>query len=261
VGAIYLEGKVYVACFGGGGLAGLAVVDPFTATLIATYEYSDPSKFVHNVYAFDWAGTDGSEATKEIFVAVLGNPWNNPPIKGDGLVRFDRTDLRYHQTGSQLNVRSAVQESKHVFYVLTQEPHGAPTRLARLERDEAGQLMSTGITKLPGRAGGDGGADVMLAGEDSGNVFCTDHTDGAGKLYYYSYRPGSFDLLHARDTGKHPRYTTVLENGDVVACNKQDATLTIFHGLAANPTSSSIEVTTVPTAKDVSFFMESQELK
>merc|ERR1711908_142108 len=88
---------------------------------------------------------------------------------------------------------------------------------------------------LPDRAGGDGGADVFL-GKEKDAVFCTDRTNGAGKLYYYKYSDATFQLAQIRSTGSHPRYTTMLDNGDVVACNKLDSTLTIFKGLALAPT-------------------------
>jgi hypothetical protein len=252
VGAIFFDKKVYVACFGSWGVpgtAGLAVVDPFTGNVDATHAYKDGS-FVHNVYAFTW------EERQEIFVTVLGNPWWPTPVAGDGLVRFDRKSSKFVPTTlAPLNARSAVQQSSGIFYVLTQEANMGATRLVRLEKNtDSESLRVAASIALPDRAGGDGGADVFLDKEKDG-VFCTDRTNEAGKLYYYTYASGTFHLAQTRNTGSHPRYTAMLDNGDVVACNKHDSTLTIFKGLGLAPTSTDIKQMTISTVRDVSFFM------
>lgn len=251
VGAVHLDNRVYVACFGSGGVAGLAVVDPLAGVLEATYAYPDAAQFLHNVYAFNWGGR------REIFVAALGNPWSSPPSVGDGLVRFDRNSKAFltDTTSVSLHARSAVQQSDEVLYVLTQEPPGQPSQLVRLER-QGDALAPRAVAALPARDGGHGGADVLL-GRDRDTVFCTDRTGGAGKLYFYSYSAAGFQLEYERETGRHPRYTTILPNGDIVVCNKHDSTLTVFQGLAASPTSLSVSQTTIPTVPGVSFFIES----
>merc|ERR1712187_1022887 len=217
----------------------------------ATHAYKDGS-FVHNVYVFTWGGR------QELFVAVLGNPWWSPPVAGDGLVRFDRNSSKFvPTTAAPINARSAVQQSDDIFYVLTQEANMGSTKLVRLEKNTDNELLSVAASiALPARAGGDGGADVFL-GREEDTVFCTDRTDGAGKLYYHTYANCSFHLAQTRVTGSHPRYTTMLDNGDIVACNKLDSTLTIFKGLAMAPTATDIKQTTISTVKDVSFFLKS----
>jgi len=253
VGAVFFEGKVYVACFGSATTSGLAVVDPFTHRLEATHAFPHDGSgrsFVHNVYVFDWRGKP------EVFVAVLGNPWASPPVPGKGLVRFDRKTSTFltGTTTSDLNARSAVQQSQGVFYAITQEPHGGPTQLARLER-QGEALAVTARASLPARSGGDGGADVLL-GFEPDTVFCTDRTSGLGKLYYYTFGAGAFHLASVRDTGKNPRHATIRSgSGDVVVSNKGDATLTVFEGLALHPTSASIVPVTASTVPEVSFFI------
>merc|ERR1712110_1303245 len=93
-------------------------------------------------------------------------------------------------------------------------------------------------TNLPYRNGGDGGADVQL-GKSKNTVWCTDRTSGNGKLYYYRYSTAQnkLELASSYETGRKPRYMTVLKNNDIVTCNKDDATFTVFKGLASNPTS------------------------
>jgi len=257
VGAVFLEGKVYVACFGGDEVPGLAVVDPLTGKLEATYPFPYPDgekSFVHNVYVFTWDGRP------EIFAVILGDPWASPPLPGWGLVRFNRSSGTFvtDTTAVRMNARSAVQQSESVFYVLTQEPPGEPTQLARLERRGSVLELVSSIL-LPSRDGGDGGADVLL-GLESDSVFCTDRTAGAGKLYFYRYAAGAFQMASVRETGKNPRYTALLQGdgpdrGDVVACAKDDAALTIFKGLALRPTAADVATVLVPTVPEVSFFM------
>lgn len=250
VGAVFSQGKVYVACFGADTDSGIAVVDPFTGQLEATYLFprlGGQKHFVHNVYAFQWG-----EKT-EIFAAVLGNPWAWPePVTGKGLVRLDRGSGTFltNTTTEDLNARSAVQQSDGVFYVLTQEPRGGPTQLARLERQGPG-LVKTANTFLPARSGGDGGADVFLGDKDM--VFCTDRTAGKGKLYSYSYS-GSFEMVSSKNTGHDPRFATALGR-DIVVCNKGDASLTTFEELAQNPRATNPTTKVEGTVPQVSFFI------
>jgi hypothetical protein len=115
VGAVHLDGKIYVACFGSSspdweGTSGFAVVDVASRTFEEFYPYSGDAH-VHNVYAFKWDGQ------LELFAAVLGNPWATPPLVGSGLVRFDRNSNVFMTEARTvpLNVRSAVQQSDDVF--------------------------------------------------------------------------------------------------------------------------------------------------
>jgi hypothetical protein len=126
-----------------------------------------------------------------------------------------------------------------------------------LGRDGDGFTVAAQI-ELPSRNGGAGGADVFL-GRESGTLFCTDRTEGGGKLYYYTYTEAEgFRQMNELDTGNNPRYTTRLTNGDVVACNQDGGSLTFFVGLAESP-DAHCDVTTVTTAETVAqpmFFME-----
>eukprot|EP00929_Paragymnodinium_shiwhaense_P032646 TRINITY_DN18066_c0_g1_i1.p1 TRINITY_DN18066_c0_g1~~TRINITY_DN18066_c0_g1_i1.p1 ORF type:complete len:756 (+),score=149.41 TRINITY_DN18066_c0_g1_i1:93-2360(+) len=250
VGAISQDGLVYVACFGGEGKAGLAIVDPVAGKLLSTHEYSLTSgAFVHNVYSFNWNGK------AEIMLAVLGNPWG--AVGGDGLVLFDRAAKSFVPiTTEKIHARSAVQQSDGVFYVLTQEPNSAPTKLVRLEK-EGNSLNVAASTELPRRAaagqwGADGGADVLL-GTEPDTVFCTDRLPGDGRLYYYTYKDGAFKLEKEWSTGKHPRHAVIRENGDIVVSNKGDNTLTVFKGLAASPLAQDVKTETSPAAQQASF--------
>lgn len=59
---------------------------------------------MHNVYQFT------IEGKKEIFVTVLGNPWHEPPIVGDGLVKFDTNSKQFvNRHALKFNGRTAVQ--------------------------------------------------------------------------------------------------------------------------------------------------------
>merc|ERR1712217_651003 len=151
VGAVYVDDKIYVACFGSWPTpnhdSGLAVVDVKTRRLEATFAYSNPQKHVHNVYAMEWNGR------KEIFVAVLGNPWLKPALAGDGIVLFDQAAKKFLPPApglaGSLSVRSAKQESATVFYVLTQEPSGAQSKLARLEKHGSDLAVVGSVALLP----------------------------------------------------------------------------------------------------------------
>lgn len=245
VGAVYFEGKLWVACFGGSPQPGLAVIDVTSKTLEAAYPYP-PGTFIHNVYAFNWG------ASKEIFVADLGNPWASPPISGQGLVRFDRNSKSFvtDTTVGGLNARSAVQEDDGVFYVLTQEGGGAPTQLARLELQDE-KLVVVANTFLAPRNWGDGGADVFL-GQQPNTVFCTDRVEASGKLYHYEY-DGSFQQKGSWTTGSNPRYTTMVDD-DIVSCNQWGSSMTIFKGLAADP-ATAVQTQEVPAPAEVSFLL------
>merc|ERR1712113_544367 len=146
------------------------------------------------------------------------------------------------------------------FFVLTQEPDGQPTQLARLDEID-GQLTVAGQTELPARPqGGDGGADVVL-GALADTVWVTDRQNNAnGKLYYYTYAAGMFTLVTMRDTGVVPRYTVVLENGDIVACNHDSNYLSVFKGLALRPTDTTISEQHVPTVSGPMFFLQTDKV-
>merc|ERR1719491_1871155 len=98
-----------------------------------------------------------------------------------------------------LNVRSATQVSAGVYYALTQEPEGSPTKLVRIEQQQQQQALSstatttssespeqhdelivTAETILPPRDGGDGGADVLL-GLEPNTVWVSDRWKGPGR--------------------------------------------------------------------------------
>merc|ERR1712190_282130 len=175
---------------------------------------------VHNAYAMDWSGKT------EIFVAVLGNPWARPPVTGRGLVRFDRDAGMFIEdtTAVAMNVRSAKQQADGTVYTLSQEPSNEPSVLSRLVKRDDHFVVDAKVT-LPERAsGGAGGADVVL-GQHLDTLFASDRTSSTGKLYYYKFENGAFQLKSSHDTGKIPRYTTALANGDVVVCNQGDSTL------------------------------------
>merc|ERR1712176_1684649 len=213
-GAIVLEGKVYVACFGLDTTPGLAVVDPVAGTLEATYAFptvNGDKLHVHNVYAFDWGGR------RELFAAVLGAPWSGIP--GRGLVRFDResSEFMVNTTIQDLHARAAVQQADGSFYVMSQEPSGTESRVVRLEQ-QGDKLAEVASIALPSSGGTEGGADVML-GREPDTLFCTDRTWGTGKLHYITFSNGSFELVNSRDTGNNPRYSTITNEGNVVVCN------------------------------------------
>merc|ERR1712224_47297 len=123
------------------------------------------------------------------------------------------------------NVRSAKQQAEGTVYTLSQEPNSEPSVLSRLVK-QGDHFVIDAQVNLPERIGGGGGADVVL-GQNLDTLFASDRTSGAGKLYYYVFVDGVFRLKNSRDTGKNPRYTTTLANGDVVVCNQDDATLSV----------------------------------
>lgn len=254
-GAVFFDGLLYVACFGAGDLAvtsGLAIINPFKAQLVSAHAFLD-EMHIHNAYAMDWDGQT------EIFVAVLGNPWASPPLTGRGLVRFDRNAGTFIEdtTAVAMNVRSAKQQSDGAIYTLSQEPNGEPSLLSRLVKRGSHFVVDAQV-KLPKRNGGSGGADVVL-GKHSDTMFASDRTSAAGKLYFYVFADGVFQLKSTYDTGKNPRYTTVLDNGDVVICNQDDATLSVFDELASHPTQS-VKMTTLTTVHTVMFFVKRSAL-
>merc|ERR1712113_114277 len=147
--------------------------DVASKKLESTHSFADSRMHVHNVYAFEFGGQ------KEVFVANIGNPWVGP-LAGAGLSRFDQKTKTFvmDTTTSDLSVRSAKQQPDGSIFVVTQEPSGHPTILARLE-EKSGHLEAVSQTKLPARPhGGDGGADVVL-GFDQDTMFVTDRQDNA----------------------------------------------------------------------------------
>ena len=159
-----------------------------------------------------------------------------------------------------INVRSAAQQEDGIIYVLTQEPvPGMPsprrTKLARVGHrrthgSTAHALYVADEVRLPKfNASGDGGADVLIVRPDS--VLATDRTgeDGGGRLYHYTYAVGrGFTLRRSLRTGHHPRYTTSLANHDVVSCNLNDGSVSIFANLARDPDNRSIRPRRVATS-------------
>jgi len=270
VGAIYLEEKIWVACYGlkdgTPEASGLAVVDPKEGKLEDTYlfpEVDGRRHFVHNVYAFTINGAT------EIYVAGFGDPWDAEKYQpGKGIVRFDRESKTYdlNTTSSNLNCRSIAQQDDKVFYVLEQNPGPLSTTLVRLEHN-GGVFEVTATANLPARdAWSDGGADVFL-GPEPNTVFVTDRRpffseagDGLGGLYYYTFdspdHPGQFHKEREFPTGKYPRYTAALPNGDIVSCNKNEDTLTFFEGLAKQVPAGEVKTSTQDTVKKPSFFLQ-----
>jgi len=257
VGAVLLDGKLYVACFGSWpdpkGDSGLAIIDVSRQSLESTHSYSDSLMHVHNVYAFDFGGK------KEIFAAILGNPWTGP-LTGRCLSRFDRGSQSFDldTTTDRLNVRSAKQQSDGSIFVITQPPHGEQTMLARLIETD-GHLSVEAQTLLPQHNYGDGGADVVL-GFEQDTIWVTDREDYGGKLYFYRYSNGQFTMENKRDTGANPRYTVALDNGDIVVCNQNGNDLSVYPGLALSPTSNDIKEVRVPTVDTPMFFMKTSAL-
>lgn len=257
VGAVYLDGKLYVACFGSWpdptGDSGLAIIDVAGQSLESTHSFSDSDMHVHNVYAFDFGGK------KEIFAAILGNPWTGP-LAGRGLSRFDRESGSFDldSTVDRLNVRSAKQQSDGSIFVVTQEPQGEQTKFARLVEAD-GQLSVEAQTLLPPRESGDGGADVVL-GFEKDTIWVTDREAWGGKLYLYSYSNGQLTMENVRDTGANPRYTVALRNGDIVVCNQAGNDLSVYKGLAISPRDEDIKEVRVPTLDTPMFFMKTSAL-
>jgi len=258
VGAVELDGKLYVACFGHWptpkGDSGLAIIDVAGQVLESTHSYSDSALHVHNVYAFNFGGKN------EIFAAILGNPWtktvDSGPLAGRGLSRFDRSSESFDldTTVERLNVRSAKQQPDSSIFVLTQEPNGEQTKLARLVEAD-GHLSVEAQTLLPERSGGDGGADVVL-GFEKDTIWVTDREWAGGKLYHYSYSNGQFTMQNVRETGNNPRYTVALDNGDIVVCNQDGNDLSVYEGLAKSPMDTGIKEVRVPSLETPMFFMK-----
>lgn len=257
VGAVHLDGKLYVACFGSWPTpddltSGLAIVDVERQSLESVHAFPDGVVHVHNAYAFEFGGKT------EIFVAVLGNPWEGP-IAGRGLSRFDRASETFdlYSTDGRLNVRSAKQQSDGSIFVLTQEPEGEQTKLARLVEANS-RLAIEAQTLLPPRQDGDGGADVVL-GFEKDTIWATDRGAYGGSLYHYTYSNGEFTMDTKRFTGANPRYTVALDNGDIVVCNQNENDLSVYKGLAWVPTAYIAEVR-VPTVDTPMFFMKTSAL-
>lgn len=257
VGAVQLEGKLYVACFGSWpdpkGDSGLAIIDLAQQALESTHSFPDSIMHVHNVYAFDFGGK------KEIFAASIGNPWTGPTA-GPGLARFDRDTNVFDldTTAGRLSVRSAKQQSDGAIFVVTQEPKGDQTKLARLV-EAGGQLSIEAQTLLPPHKWGDGGADVVL-GFEKDTIWVTDREDQGGQLYLYSYRNGQLTMENVRSTGANPRYAVALDNGDIVVCNQNGADLSVYKGLASSPMDEQIQEIRVPTLGNPMFFMKTSVL-
>jgi len=258
VGATLLDGKLYVACFGSwpdpSSDSGLAVIDVASRKLDGTFPFSDSRLHIHNAYAFEILGK------KEIFVAVLGNPWTGP-VAGRGLVRFDRSSGSFDldTTDDALNVRSAKQQDDGAIFVVTQEADGGQTQLARLVPNGQ-QLTVVAKAQLPALPKGNGGADVIL-GRESDTVWVTDRQDGlAGKLYHYRYSANALSMTNVRDTGIVPRYTVILDNGDIVSCNQNGGDLSVFNGLADAPLDASIVARRVATVNGPMFFVQTDKV-
>lgn len=305
VGAIYFEGKIWIACFGSWPTpsddSGVAVVDAASGQLLETYPFSasgdadDAASHVHNIYLFEWGGRT------EMFIAVLGNPWESPPVPGKGLVLFDRSSGAFSEvTTKRLNVRSAAQQTRDEIFVLTQDCADTDTKLALLRRSGDKLHVAVEASLPPRHAVRDdigGGADVVL-GREPGSVWCTDrNAEGRpGKLYYYKLAPGNasgsnasgdnasgdngnasgdnasngngnasgdngtwLELVAAYDTGPYPRYFTILDTpgneGDIVVCNHDHGTLSVFSGLALHPTTP-VEPSVIATVDHVAFFLQ-----
>jgi len=258
VGGVYLDGRLYVACFGSWpspkGDSGLAIVDVANKNLVSQHSFPIADFHVHNGFAFDFNGR------KEIFVAVLGNPWKGPHA-GKGLARFDRTTNQFvvETTVGALSARSAKQQDDGSIFVLTQEPAGKETVLARLE-EKNGKLVIVAQTTLPPRQGGDGGADVVL-GLQRDTLWVTDREGSAGgKLYHYTYDGSNFIQHSVRNTGADPRYMVALSNGDIVACNQISNDLSVYPGLALSPHDDSIQEQRIPTVNQPMFFIQTTKI-
>jgi len=227
----FQDDMLAVACFGDdAGTSGLALIDTATSK-VSTFPYPDSNKHVHNVKLL--TRPDG---TSGIYALILGNPWSSPPVTGDGLVHFDiHTSSFDVEARQELNARSAVQRPDKKVYALTQQPGNQATVLALLSFGDDGISLSIEQqVELPDRDGGDGGADVFLTGgaAASDGVWATDRTGGNGKLYWYDSK---LSLLSTHDTGVNPRYSTSLDDGDIVVCNQDANTMDLFQGLTNDP--------------------------
>jgi hypothetical protein len=228
--------------------------------LEAVHRYSDNSEaHVHNVYAFEISGK------REVFAAIMGNPWVTPRVPGYGLAHLDVSAGRFDSsyTTERLSVRSAVQQSDGVVYVVTQEAAGVTTKLARLE-PHGNKFRVVAKTGMESRTTGDGGADVVL-GRERDTVFVSDRgagPNGKGMIYFYKYGIGyhnfGFIGYAAHETGKNPRYTTMLSNGDVVSCNQDDGTIKAFVCLGLDPTADWVNENTFPAMGGVLFILETE---
>jgi len=259
-----VDGLIYVGCFGtypvpenDSGVVVIDVSDPDHPRVVATYTYPHPHH-VHNIYEFYYRPEDKNP---EIFLAILGNPWMDPPVPGQGLVMVDRETGAFKETTiARLNVRSAKQPAPGVFYALTQEPEPEQSKLVRLEvSDYSGEdkLVLRAETLLPARDGGDGGADVIL-GLEPYTLWASDRWAGPGRLYYYSFESSGFvhRATHVA-TGENARYTVITKSGDMVVCSQNSGTLSLMEGLALSPTAGEVSITTIDTVGTVQFFIES----
>jgi len=265
-----VDGLIYVACFGTYPVpqndSGVVIIDVSDADhphVVANYTYPHPHH-VHNIYEFYH---EPKSNRSDVFLAILGNPWMDPPVPGEGLVMLDRDTGAFQKTTiERLNIRSAKQPAPGVFYALTQEPEPEQSKLVRLETnvEDSGEakLVVRAETLLPSRDGGDGGADVIL-GLEPDTIWASDRWAGPGRLYYYSFNssidaPSGF-VHHATHvaTGENARYTVITDSGDMMVCSQNSGTLTLMEGLALSPTSETINVTTINTVGTVQFFIES----
>ena len=106
---------------------------------------------------------------------------------------------------------------------------------------------------------GDGGADVLLF--DDNQVGVTDRKGDDGSLYSIQYTSeGEGQVKFGRKTGIHPRYSTCMTNGDVVSCNMNENTLTIFKNLKAHPFEN-VETRKVSSCVEVPSFILEEKSK
>merc|ERR1719203_1824302 len=165
----------------------------------------------------------------------MGDIWSKPVVPGQGLVLFNRTNSEYamNTTDEELHLRAAVQQDDGSVFGIMQNPEGIRTSIAKLQQ-QGDQFVTLQSTTLPAcHTSHCDGADVML-GASPDTLFVTDRAQAAGapgKLHYYTMDNTGFKKVKSWETGEHPRYTTIAEEGSIVSCNRLDGTTTTFIGL------------------------------
>ena len=217
VGMIVAADVLWVACFGYKAASGLLRIERQT---LAVREYWLPlDAHVHNVYEFTFSGK------RALYVAALGNIFDFDDVLNDGfgLVEFDRHDETYDCTCTlSEHVRAAVQRADESIVACTQEPHGLPTRVMILERSDHQWNVRKRAT-LPDRAGGDGGADVVLMPNDRIAVSDRCSNREFGKVYLLN--GSDLTITSKVDIGHHPRFMTYVPTlHALITCNKDDDT-------------------------------------
>jgi hypothetical protein len=217
VGCQYIDNLLYVCCFGGSnGTSGIAVFDlnnSSSTTPKNIYQYTKfPDHYLHNISQLTLNGR------KHIIVCDLGNPWSNPPQKGNGLLIFENafnplSNINY-------NARSVAQSpiNPSIILCLTQKP-------TILYKIIDGVIQTQNKIEFS-ENNGDGGADVFF--DPTGIAYCS--------IRYGNNKPGeifSIDVhkmikTHSFFVGRNPRYTKYLPDNKIISCNQDDNTISVY---------------------------------